>query len=324
MSLFSGKTVLITGGTGSFGTAALERLLSLDAGHIRIVSRDAGKQEALQAKFASAATKLSFYAGDIADRAFLKEALCEVDYVFHAAALKDIPGCEKAPLDAVRTNITGTANVLELAVAAGVRAVVYLSTDKAAYPVNVMGNTKAIGEKVAVALSGTGTRIVCTRFGNVLCSQGSVVPLWMRQIAQGKPVTVTDPEMTRFIMTIREAVDLVIYAFENGESGDILVQKSPACTIGLQAQAVNELCGGLGVVVVGARPGEKRYETLLTREEGVRAIDMGGFYRIPAEAGSGIPLPEYNSDNAPRLSLSQIKDKLREAIAMLSPCEGAD
>lgn len=314
MSLFSGKTVLITGGTGSFGTAALERLLSMDAGVIRIVSRDAGKQRALEARYASEAGKLSFHAGDIADRAFMREVLSGVDFVFHAAALKDIPGCEKDPLDAVRTNVIGTANVLEEAVAAGVEAVVCLSTDKAAYPVNVMGNTKAIGEKVAVSLSGKGTRIVCTRFGNVLCSQGSVIPFWMKQISEGKPVSVTDPDMTRFIMTIREAVDLVVYAFENGESGDILVQKSPACTIGMQAQAVNELCGGTGVVIVGARPGEKLYETLLTKEEGVRAVDMGGFYRILAAPGGGTPVGEYNSHNAPRLTLCQIKAKLEEAM----------
>lgn len=315
MSLFSGKTVLITGGTGSFGTAALERLLSLDAGHIRIVSRNAGKQQALKEKYAS--PKLSFFAGDIADKAFMKEALRGVDFVFHAAAIKDIPGCEKDPLEAVKTNILGTATMLEAAVEAGVEAVVCLSTDKAAYPVNVMGNTKAIGEKVAVSLSGKGTRIVCTRFGNVLCSQGSVVPLWMRQISEGKPVTVTDPDMTRFIMTIGEAVDLVVYAFENGKSGDILVQKSPACTIGLQARAVNDICGGSGVVVVGARPGEKLYETLLTKEEGVRAVDMGGFYRIPAQPEGGAPVAEYNSHNAPRLSLEQIKAKLGEAMKYL-------
>jgi len=315
MSLFKGKTVLVTGGTGSFGSAAVKRLLAGDVAQIRILSRSADKQEALKAHYAAFSDRLSFYAGDICDAKFVKEAVKGVDYIFHAAALKDIPGCEKAPMDAVRTNILGTAALLEAAVAEGVEAVVCLSTDKAAYPVNVMGNTKAIGEKVAAAFSGGATRICCTRFGNVLCSQGSVVPLWIRQISEGKPVTVTNPDMTRFIMTIDEAIDLVLYAFENGESGDILVQKSPACTIGLQAQAINEMYSGSGVKVIGARPGEKLYETLLTKEEGVRAVDMGGFYRIPAAgAPAEVPIGEYNSDNAPRMTLVGIKAKLTEAL----------
>jgi len=315
MSLFSGKTVLITGGTGSFGSAAVKRLLQGDAAEIRILSRDPLKQEILREKFLVEQGRLTFYAGDICDKSFVGKAMKGVDFVFHAAALKDIPGCEKAPLDAVRVNILGTATILASAVAEGVEAVVCLSTDKACYPVNVMGNTKAIGEKIAVSYSGGATRICCTRFGNVLCSQGSVVPLWIRQISDGKPVTVTNPDMTRFIMTIDEAIDLVLYAFENGESGDVLVQKSPACTIGLQAQAINEMYSGSGVKVIGARPGEKLYETLLSKEEGVRAVDMGGFYRIPAAVSQpGEPIGEYNSDNAPRMTLEQIKAKLAQAL----------
>ncbi|MBQ7272331.1 MAG: polysaccharide biosynthesis protein [Bacteroidales bacterium] len=317
MSVFNGKTILITGGTGSFGSAALRRMLSYGAGEVRILSRDKAKQDALRKEYPSE-SRLKFIAGDILKADICREAVAGADFIFHAAAMKDIPGCEKDPLGAVETNILGTATLLKAAVEAGVEAVVYLSTDKAAYPVNVMGNTKAIGEKIAVSLSDKGTRIVCTRFGNVLCSQGSVVPLWKRQVAEGKPVTVTNPDMTRFIMTIEEALDLVLYAFENGKTGDILVQKSPACTIGLQAQGLCELEGGSGVTVIGARPGEKLYETLLTKEEGVKAQDMGGFFRIPAvKDHTDAPVEEYNSDNAPRMNLEEIKAKLREAMSAL-------
>lgn len=313
MSVFSGKTLLITGGTGSFGTAAVERFISSDVGEIRILSRDAGKQELMKERFHS--SKLTFIAGDISKADVCCRAVAGVDYIFHSAAMKDIPGCEKDPLAAVRTNVLGTATLLEAAVEAGVEAIVCLSTDKAAYPANVMGNTKAIAERIAVNLSGGSTRIMCTRFGNVLCSQGSVVPLWMRQISEGKAVTVTNPDMTRFIMTLRDAMELVLYAFENGHSGDILVQKSPACTIGLQAQAVCEMAGGSGVTVIGPRPGEKLYETLLTKEEGAKAQDMGGFFRIPAvKDHAGAPLPEYNSHNAPRMTLPEITAKISEAL----------
>ena len=317
VSIFKGKTVLITGGTGSFGSAALKRMLSEGASEVRILSRDASKQARLRDLY-HGDSRLRFFAGSITSRELCREAVKGAHYLFHAAAMKDIPGCEKDPVGAVETNILGTTVLFEEAVAAGVEAAVYLSTDKAAYPVNVMGNTKAIGEKIAVSLSGKGTRIMCTRFGNVLCSQGSVVPLWKRQVAEGKPVSVTNPDMTRFIMTIEEAIDLVIYAFENGKTGDILVQKSPACTIGLQAQGLCELEGGSGVTVIGARPGEKLYETLLTKEEGVKAQDMGGFFRIPAvKDHTDAPVEEYNSDNAPRMNLEEIKAKLREAMSAL-------
>ena len=314
VSVFTGKTILITGGTGSFGSAALRRMLSYGAGEVRILSRDKAKQDALREIYPSE-SRIKFIAGDILKADICREAVAGVDFIFHAAAMKDIPGCEKDPMGAVETNILGTATLLKAAVEAGVEAVVYLSTDKAAYPVNVMGNTKAIGEKIAVSLSNKGTRIVCTRFGNVLCSQGSVVPLWKRQVAEGKPVTVTNPDMTRFIMTIEEALDLVLYAFENGKTGDILVKKSPACTIGLQAQALCELEGGSGVTVIGPRPGEKLYETLLTKEEGAKAQDMGGFFRIPAvKDHEDAPQGEFNSDNAYRMTLPEIKAKLTEAM----------
>ena len=314
VSVFTGKTILITGGTGSFGSAALRRMLSYGAGEVRILSRDKAKQDALRKEYPSE-SRIKFIAGDILKADICREAVAGVDFIFHAAAMKDIPGCEKDPLGAVQTNILGTATLLKAAVEASVEAVVYLSTDKAAYPVNVMGNTKAIGEKIAVSLSDKGTRIVCTRFGNVLCSQGSVVPLWKRQVAEGKPVTVTNPDMTRFIMTIEEALDLVLYAFENGKTGDILVKKSPACTIGLQAQALCELEGGSGVTVIGPRPGEKLYETLLTKEEGAKAQDMGGFFRIPAvKDHEDAPQGEFNSDNAYRMTLPEIKAKLTEAM----------
>lgn len=289
-------------------------MLSYGAAEVRILSRDKAKQEALRERYPSE-NRIKFIAGDILRADICREAVKGVDFIFHSAAMKDIPGCEKDPMGAVETNILGTASLLNAAVEAGVEAVVYLSTDKAAYPVNVMGNTKAIGEKIAVSLSGKGTRIVCTRFGNVLCSQGSVVPLWKRQVAEGKPVTVTNPDMTRFIMTIEEALDLVLYAFENGKTGDILVKKSPACTIGLQAQALCELEGGSGVTVIGPRPGEKLYETLLTKEEGAKAQDMGGFFRIPAvKDHEDAPQGEYNSDNAYRMTLPEIKSKLTEAM----------
>ena len=313
MSVFSGKTLLITGGSGSFGTAAVDRFIGTDIGEIRIFSRNpqAGK-------YKEGTPKLSFVAGDIRNADDCRRAMKGVDFVFHAAAMKDIPGCEKDPRAALLTNAVGTANVLDAAVDAGVEAVVCLSTDKAAYPVNVMGNTKALAERIAVtkALENSGTRICCTRFGNVLCSKGSVVPFWVKQIQEGKPVSVTEPAMTRFIMTLDEALDLVLYVFENGCSGDIIVEKSPACCIGTQAQAVCQIFGKdpSGVQVIGARPGEKMYETLLTKEEAVRAVDMGQFYRIPANGTHGSGIGEYNSDNAPRMTLEQIQAKLEKLL----------
>ncbi len=277
----------------------------------------------MQAEYSSAypscADKLHFIAGDIRCPEDCRKACEKVDFVFHAAAMKDIPGCEKDPMEAMLTNVTGTANVLDAAVEAGVKAVICLSTDKACYPVNVMGNTKALAERIAVtkALQSPQTRICCTRFGNVLCSKGSVIPFWLRQLREGNPVTVTEPAMTRFIMTLDEALDLVLYVFENGQNGDIIVQKSPACRIGTQAEALCELYGRSkeDVRVIGARPGEKMYETLLSKEEAARAVDMGGFYRIPASGNTSGALGEYNSDNAPRMSLDQIKAKLAETIS---------
>ena len=272
MSLFTNKTLLITGGTGSFGNAVLNGFLNTDIGEIRIFSRDEKKQDDMrhdfQARMPEVADKIKFYIGDVRDLASVKNAMHGVDYIFHAAALKQVPSCEFFPLEAVKTNVIGTDNVLTAAIDEGVKAVICLSTDKAAYPVNAMGTSKAMMEKVIVAKSRTvspeKTKICCTRYGNVLCSRGSVVPLWIEQIKSGKPITITEPEMTRFIMSLEEAVDLVIFAFENGESGDIMVQKAPACTIGVLAQAVKELFESEDEIkVIGIRHGEKMYETLL-------------------------------------------------------------
>ncbi len=331
MSLFCNKTLLITGGTGSFGHAVLNRFLSTDIGEIRIFSRDEKKQDDMrhefQVKMPQFADKIRFYIGDVRDIASVKNAMYGVDFVFHVAALKQVPSCEFFPIEAVKTNVLGTENVLTAAIEAGVQNVVCLSTDKAAYPVNAMGTSKAMMEKVVVAKARTarGTKICCTRYGNVMCSRGSVIPLWIDQIRAGNPITVTDPNMTRFIMSLDEAVDLVLFAFEHGVAGDILVQKAPACTIGTQAAAVCELFGGRAedIQIIGIRHGEKMYETLLTNEECARAVDMGDFYRVPCDT-RGLnydkyfiegdtkrnPLTEFNSNNTKLLSVAEVKDKL--------------
>ncbi len=333
MSLFTNKTLLITGGTGSFGNAVLNRFLNTDIGEIRIFSRDEKKQDDMrhefQAKMPEVAEKIKFYIGDVRDLASVKNAMHGVDYIFHAAALKQVPSCEFFPIEAVKTNVLGTENVLTAAIEMGVKNVVCLSTDKAAYPVNAMGTSKAMMEKVIVAKSRTvspeKTKICCTRYGNVMCSRGSVIPLWIDQIRAGKSITITDPKMTRFIMSLEEAVDLVLFAFEHGESGDILVQKAPACTIETQAQAVCELFGGdkENIKIIGVRHGEKMYETLLTNEECANAIDLGNFYRVPCDK-RGLnydkyfscgdvkrnTLTEFNSNNTTILSLEQTKEKI--------------
>lgn len=329
---FPGKTLLITGGTGSFGNAVLNRFLRTDIGEIRIFSRDEKKQDDMrhdfQARMPEAAEKIKFLIGDVRDLASLRPAMRGVDYVFHAAALKQVPSCEFFPLEAVKTNVLGTDNVLTAAIEAGVKAAVCLSTDKAAYPVNAMGTSKAMMEKVIVAKSRTvdesRTRICCTRYGNVLCSRGSVVPLWIDQIKNGNPITITEPEMTRFIMSLDEAVDLVLFAFKNGTSGDILVQKAPACTIGTLAKATVSLFGPeTEIKVIGIRHGEKMYETLLTNEECAHAVDLGDFYRVPCDR-RGLNydkyfrvgdtarnhLREFNSNNTTLLDVGQVRDKL--------------
>lgn len=291
MSVFTGKTLLITGGTGSFGNAVLNRFLQTDIGEIRIFSRDEKKQDDMrhefQAKMPEAADKISFYIGDVRDLASVKNAIHGVDYIFHAAALKQVPSCEFFPIEAVKTNVFGTENVLTAAIEEEVESVICLSTDKAAYPVNAMGTSKAMMEKVIVAKSRTTqkTKICCTRYGNVMCSRGSVIPLWIEQIRNSNPITLTEPAMTRFIMSLEEAVDLVLFAFEHGEAGDILVQKAPACTIQTQAEAVCQLFNGKkeNIKVIGIRHGEKMYETLLTNEECAHAIDLGRFYRVPCD-----------------------------------------
>ena len=331
MSLFEGKTLMITGGTGSFGNAVLNRFLKTDIGEIRIFSRDEKKQDDMrhdfQARMPEVADKIKFYIGDVRDLQSVRAAMPGVDYIFHAAALKQVPSCEFFPMEAVRTNVIGTENVLTAAIEEGVESVICLSTDKAAYPINAMGITKAIEEKVAVAksrMSGK-TKICCTRYGNVMCSRGSVIPLWIDQIKQGNPITLTEPSMTRFIMSLEEAVDLVLFAFEHGENGDLLIQKAPACTIQTQAEAVCELFGGRkeDIKVIGIRHGEKMYETLLTNEECAKAIDMGNFYRVPAD-NRGLnydkyfkdgdekrnTLTEFNSNNTKRLNLEETKEKI--------------
>ena len=346
MSVFENKVLLITGGTGSFGNAVLNRFLKTDIGEIRIFSRDEKKQDDMrhdfQARMPEVANKIKFYIGDVRNKSTLKYAMKGVDYVFHAAALKQVPSCEFFPMEAVKTNVIGTDNTLDAAIDAGVKCVICLSTDKAAYPINAMGITKAIEEKIAVAksrLSGN-TKICCTRYGNVMCSRGSVIPLWIDQIRKGNPITLTEPKMTRFIMSLEEAVDLVLFAFENGKNGDILVQKAPACTIQTQAEAVCELFAeqsqyaSLGkaaaakqlkadIKVIGIRHGEKLYETLLTNEECAKAEDMGNFYRVPADNRAlnydkyfkegdtkRVSLSEFNSDNTKRLNLEETKVKI--------------
>lgn len=330
--MFKDKTLLITGGTGSFGNAVLNRFLKTDIGEIRIFSRDEKKQDDMrhdiQAKMPGAAEKVKFFIGDVRDLSSVKNAMYGVDYIFHAAALKQVPSCEFFPLEAVKTNVIGTDNVLTAAIEAGVKKVICLSTDKAAYPVNAMGTSKAMMEKVVIAksriVSPDRTLICCTRYGNVLCSRGSVVPLFIEQIKADKPMTVTDPAMTRFIMTLDEAIELVLYAFEHAETGDIMVQKAPACTIGTLAQAVRELFNADSPIqVIGIRHGEKMYETLLTNEECSNAIDMGNFYRVPADKRDlnyekyfskgdrrRSTVTEFNSNNTAQLNLEQVKEKL--------------
>ena len=333
MSLFTGKTLMITGGTGSFGNAVLNRFLKTDIGEIRVFSRDEKKQDDMrhefQAKMPEVADKIKFFIGDVRDIQSVRNAMHGVDYIFHAAALKQVPSCEFFPMEAVKTNVIGTENVLTAAIEEGVKSVICLSTDKAAYPVNAMGITKALEERVAVAKSRTvdpeKTKICCTRYGNVMCSRGSVIPLWIDQIRNGNPITITDGTMTRFIMSLDEAVDLVLFAFENGVSGDILVQKAPACSIQTQAEAVCELFGGNkeDIKVIGIRHGEKMYETLLTNEECANAIDMGDFYRVPSDNRGlnydkyfnqgdteRVNLSEFNSNNTELLNVEQVKEKL--------------
>ena len=333
--MFKGKTLMITGGTGSFGNAVLNRFAGSDIGEIRIFSRDEKKQDdmrhELQAKMPEASEKIRFYIGDVRDLQSVKNAMHGVDYIFHAAALKQVPSCEFFPLEAVKTNVFGTDNVLTAAIDEGVRAAICLSTDKAAYPINAMGTSKAMMEKVVVVNSRTvspeRTKICCTRYGNVMCSRGSVIPLWIEQIKKGEPITITEPTMTRFIMSLDEAVDLVLFAFENGESGDILVQKAPACTILTQAQAVCELFGGdrERIKIIGIRHGEKMYETLLTNEECAHAVDLGSFYRVPCDK-RGLNydkyfvtgdvernhITEFNSNNTRILDVDEVKHKLLE------------
>lgn len=331
MSVFKDKTLLITGGTGSFGNAVLRRFLDTDIKEIRIFSRDEKKQDDMrheyQATYPDVAQKIKFYIGDVRDLQSCKNVMPGVDYIFHAAALKQVPSCEFFPMEAVKTNVIGTDNILTAAIEAGVEAVICLSTDKAAYPINAMGITKAIEEKVAVAKSRYSgkTKICCTRYGNVMCSRGSVIPLWIEQIRSGNPITLTEPSMTRFIMSLDEAVDLVLFAFEHGQNGDILVQKAPACTIGTQAVAVCELFGGRkeDIKVIGIRHGEKMYETLLTNEECAKAEDLGNFYRVPAD-NRGLnydkffregdetrnTLTEFNSNNTRQLTVDETKEKI--------------
>lgn len=332
MSLFSNATLLITGGTGSFGNAVLSRFLKTDIGEIRIFSRDEKKQDDMrhefQSKMPEVADKIKFFIGDVRDLASVKNAMHGVDYIFHAAALKQVPSCEFFPIEAVKTNVLGTENVLTAAIEEGVKTVICLSTDKAAYPVNAMGTSKAMMEKVTVAKSRTvspeKTKICCTRYGNVMCSRGSVIPLWIEQIKNGNPITITDSSMTRFIMSLEEAVDLVLFAFEQGVSGDILVQKAPACTIGVLAQAVKELFESENEIkIIGMRHGEKMYETLLTNEECTNAIDLGEFYRVPCDKRDlnydkyfnegnvdRNPLAEFNSSNTELLDVEGVKEKL--------------
>lgn len=333
MSLFKDKILMITGGTGSFGNAVLNRFLQTDIGEIRIFSRDEKKQDDMrhefQVKMPEVADKISFYIGDVRDLQSVKSAMHGVNYIFHAAALKQVPSCEFFPIEAVKTNVFGTDNVLTAAIDEGVETVICLSTDKAAYPVNAMGTSKAMMEKVVVAKSRTTnkTKICCTRYGNVMCSRGSVIPLWIDQMRSGNPITITDPNMTRFIMSLDEAVSLVLFAFEHGENGDILVQKAPACTIGVQAEAVCRLFGGKkeDIKVIGIRHGEKMYETLLTNEECASAIDIGNFYRVPCDK-RGLnydkyfihgdiernTLTEFNSNNTALLTVEQVEKKLLE------------
>lgn len=341
--MFTNKTLLITGGTGSFGGAVLDRFLPTDIAEIRIFSRDEKKQDDMRHEYQNAypqlAEKIKYYIGDVRDLASVKSAMTGVDYIFHAAALKQVPSCEFFPLEAVKTNVLGTDNVLTAAIEAGVKKVICLSTDKAAYPINAMGTSKAMMEKIIIAKSRTvspdKTLICCTRYGNVMCSRGSVIPLFIEKIKAGQPLTITDPTMTRFIMSLDEAVDLVLFAFENAHTGDILVQKAPACTISDLAQAVNELFGGTHETqTIGIRHGEKLYETLLTNEECSRATDLGNFYRVSADNrdlnydkyftegdSKRSTLTEFNSNNTTRLDISSVKKKLLSLQYILDELE---
>lgn len=334
MSEFTNKTLLITGGTGSFGNAVLNRFLKTDIGEIRIFSRDEKKQDDMRheflAKMPEAAHKIKFFIGDVRDVQSIKNAIHGVDFIFHAAALKQVPSCEFFPIEAVKTNVLGTENVLSCAIDAHVKSVVCLSTDKAAYPINAMGTSKAMMEKVIVAKSRTvsanDTKICCTRYGNVMCSRGSVIPLWIDQIKKGESITITEPTMTRFIMSLEEAVDLVLFAFEKANTGDIMVQKAPACTIEVLARAVKELFdpeNKTQIKIIGIRHGEKMYETLLTNEECAKSIDLGNFYRVACDKRdlnydkyfkdgdtSRNPLTEFNSNNTEILNVKQVKQKL--------------
>ena len=330
--MFKNRTLLITGGTGSFGNAVLERFLKTDIGEIRIFSRDELKQDEMrhlyQRNYPEQSNRIKFYLGNVRDLQSINKAIHGVDFIFHAAALKQVPSCEFFPVEAVKTNILGTENVLTAAIEEGVKKVICLSTDKAAYPVNAMGTSKAMMEKVVIAKARTvspeKTTICCTRYGNVLCSRGSVVPLFVNQIKEGKALTVTEPSMTRFIMSLEEAVELVLFAFKHAESGDIMVKKAPACTIEVLAQAVKELfCSSNDIKIIGIRHGEKIYETLLTSEECAHAVDLGSFYRVPADkrdlnydkyfvSGNQVrsQLQEFNSNNTELLGVEQVKEKL--------------
>lgn len=330
-TIFEGKTLLITGGTGSFGNAVLNRFLATDIGEIRIFSRDEKKQDDMrhefQAKDPKSAAKLRFYIGDVRNIDSLRDAVRGVDYIFHAAALKQVPSCEFFPMEAVRTNVEGTDNVLTAAIDAGVKRIVCLSTDKAAYPINAMGISKAMMEKVIHAkarnVKAEDTTICCTRYGNVMCSRGSVIPLFIDQIRAGQPLTITDPSMTRFLMNLEEAVDLVLFAFEHANPGDLFIQKADASTIEDLAKGVQKLFGDTGIRIIGTRHGEKLYETLMTREERLKATDMGHYYRVSADGrdlnydkyfvdGQVVTESEdaYTSHNTQRLDVDGVVAKL--------------
>ncbi len=324
MGIFADQILMITGGTGSFGHAVLDRFLETDIKEIRIFSRDEKKQDDMRKEYNN--SKIKFYIGDVRDIRSVEDAVKDVDYIFSAAALKQVPSCEFFPMEAVKTNVIGTENVLTAAIKEGVKKVTCLSTDKAAYPINAMGISKAMMERVFVAKSRTAKdTVICgTRYGNVMCSRGSVIPLFIEQIKTGKPITITDPNMTRFLMSLEEAVDLVMFAFEHAEAGDIMVQKAPACTIGTLAQAIRELFNDKNEIrYIGVRHGEKKAETLLTKEECMHAFDLGNFYRVPAdnrdlnyeqyfENGKieKAALEEFTSDNTEILNVEQVKEKL--------------
>jgi UDP-N-acetylglucosamine 4,6-dehydratase len=325
--MFKGKTLLITGGTGSFGNAVLDRFLNTDIKEIRIFSRDEKKQDDMRRKYSN--DKIKFYIGDVRNLESIKDAVKGVDYIFHAAALKQVPSCEFFPMEAVRTNVIGTDNVLTAAIDAGIKRVVCLSTDKAAYPINAMGTSKAMMEKVIVAKSRNvdpaKTTICCTRYGNVMASRGSVIPLFVDQMRAGKPITITDPKMTRFLMNLDEAVDLVLFAFEHAQQGDLFIQKSPASTVEILAKGLQQLFNPKAEIkIIGTRHGEKSHETLMTREEKSKSMDLGNYFRIPADTRDlnydkyfiegneeVVATEEYNSENTTRLTVDQVVEKLK-------------